>query len=388
MASPKEIAAIVVNGKSFEDWTSVTVSKDYSAPADLFTFTATEDTEDMNGLTKLSWANLKLKPGDQCEITLGRKKVTTGAIEARQVSHNARTHGVQLSGRSKLGDIVDSSADVDTGQFKGYRFDAIAKRVLKPYSGITLKMKGDPGEKFPDVNIHYGETVFQFLERLARQRKLHLRGDEDGNLVAGDDDKENEKSVAQLEVGRNILWARGTIRDDFSFQYSKAVGQERGTDEKHGDAVRNLAAKVTNEGVKRYRNLLVIGEEAGDEKQLVDRLARELQEQHATSVDYECGVQGWFKPDGNLWKEGEQVTVKDPLVFANSSGQMDLAVQAVTFTQDSGQGTMTVLSCVILPALRARFPTGPQGEQANPFKPAKMEPKPASDDEKDGEVST
>ena len=124
-------------------------------------------------------------------------------------------HGVTVAGRSKLGDIVDSSVVAKNGEFKNYNYEQIVRSVLKPF-GIKLKLEAQPegGGKLPTVNIQFGETVFQLVERLTRMVNLHLMDDEDGNLVAT---KAQGGSVAELVEGKNIKAANATLSDPQRF---------------------------------------------------------------------------------------------------------------------------------------------------------------------------
>ncbi|MCJ2043232.1 hypothetical protein MKK58_01530, partial [Methylobacterium sp. J-078] len=51
-------------------------------------------------------------------------------------------HAVQVVGYGKAGIITEASIDGGTGQYRGYRLDAIANSVLKPYEPSPVGGRG------------------------------------------------------------------------------------------------------------------------------------------------------------------------------------------------------------------------------------------------------
>jgi prophage tail gpP-like protein len=65
-----------------------------------------------------------------------------------------------------------------------------------------------------------------------------------------------------------------------------------------------------------------------------------------TEVQATITVQGWLYNESRLWTPGDQVFVRSPMAMLNQ----DMKIQNVTFTQDSTNGTETVLD-LVLPGL-------------------------------------
>ena len=66
----------------------------------------------------------------------------------------------------------------------------------------------------------------------------------------------------------------------------------------------------------------------------------ESQQRGAEQLQVTIVVQGWLKPGGGgLWKPGEKVHVKSPMLIVDE--QLDLV--SATFTQDNKSGTRTTL---------------------------------------------
>lgn len=341
MAKIEELAEVRSGGRIFRDWTAVSVIDQFDAWARAFTLALVE----VGPLGKGPVA-LRLKEGDPCQIVLAGKLVIDGFIEVRQVSYDARQFGVCIQGRSSAGDMVDSSVDLPGGQFRGYTLEAIANRVVKPF-GRTFTMKNPPegaNEPFQDVSVQHGETVHEFIERLSRMRNVLITGDEKGNLIGGHPDT---TIVADLQEGVNILSAQAVANDVVVVEKIKAHGQGKGTDERWGQDVSEVAAEATNPGARKGRVQIILAEEPTTQKELQARADQEMRKMAGSRLNVTIVVQGWLKPDGKLWKSGEFLTVKSPMLFPNESGLMRLAVQQVNFAQADGSGTTTTLSLVL-----------------------------------------
>ena len=342
MPKKEEYCEVRAGGRVYRDWTAVSVVDQFDAWARSFALELVEVGDFGKGP-----AAVKLKTGDPCDITLAGKSVIEGGyIEVRQVSYDARRHGIAVQGRSKAGDMVDSSVDVPGGQFRDYTLEAIANRVLKPF-GATFTLKNAPeGAKKPikDVSVQHGETVHEFLERISRKLGVLITGDEKGNLIGGHPDA---KVTADLQEGVNILSAQGATTDLYATHKIKVHGQNKGSDEEYGEAASQIAAEATNPGIRKQRTTILLSEEPGTQKELQQRADMETRKQASTMLNVSIVVAGWTKPNGELWKSGEFLTVKSPMLFPNESGLMRLAVQQVTFTQDSESGTTSTLNLVL-----------------------------------------
>jgi hypothetical protein len=70
--------------------------------------------------------------------------------------------------------------------------------------------------------------------------------------------------------------------------------------------------------------------------EIADRAKNESVWHEGTVIKANITVQGWLKPNGLLWKEGDQVAVDSPMALLN----MGLKIESTTFTQDSNSGTL------------------------------------------------
>lgn len=359
MPLAEEVAEVVVGGMIYRDWTSVQVSIVYDQATRECLLTVAEPSDGRG------WSNLKLRPGDPCEVKLAGIRVIRGFIVKRQAAFNAQQHGVQFVIASKSFDMVDTSVTGKSGQYKGYTFEQIAKSVVQPF-GLKFRMENPPASasrKFPDVQVFPGESPWALIERLARMRNVHLVSDADGNLVGGA--AKGGKPIATLEEGRNLLYGRCLLDDATVFSQIEAVGQGKGGDDRWGKAVSQLKERVENKAMQRHRPLKIIAEEPVDKDDLKDRANREKAEQIYTSVDVSVTVQGWLQDNGKLWDVGPSVEVYSPLLFPDD--RMTLVIKAVTFAQSNEGGTTTTIDLCLPQALGARSSAPNTGTDGNLF---------------------
>ena len=332
----EETATVVVQGRRFDDWESVFVQHRWAEPFPIFRFTAAERDPIPN-----LWEKLQFKPGDECAIYLGGHLAISGVILLRQTSYDANAHGVMLQGvgttwYAARGSIIDKD-----GNYDDHTFEKAATRAIKPF-GVGLKIIGKlDATPFKKLQVEPGETLWNFLERIARPRGVVMGSDHQGNfLLIGD---HGYPISAQLQEGHNILRCQCTISKEAMFSDYIVRGQTAGGDEKQGrDASEQEAlAKGT---AKRYSPLLTPAEQpVWNQAEMAARAKNESVWHEGTEVRASITVQGWFMPGGGgLWRTGDNISVYSPMAMLN----MGLKIETATFTQDDKGGTTTQLELV------------------------------------------
>lgn len=347
------LVEIIVNGMSYRGWTDVTATAALDEAARSFSVSITEQSplDEAGGF--MGWP---VMPGDDVEVKLGGQKVITGYVDSRQASYSFTEHGVQVSGRSKTADAIDSSADQPRGEFKNVRLDALAK-TLCAETGLTVTVEGDAGKPFPVVRIQPGETAFEVIDRLARMRGLTVTDDEEGGLILSDGEGKGEP--IRLVEGDNILTGTATLRADQKYSKVKVKGQRpRASDDDEeadgetadGDYWDDIEAEAEDKTVKRKRTLIIQAEEPGDEDAVKERADREVAKRKAETI--ECGVTvvGFFSSPGKLWKPGDRAHVISPMLHLDRT----LVVKSVTWKQSFNDGSKTELTLTIPEAVEKK----------------------------------
>lgn len=372
MPNADEVAQITAGGSDYKDWKSVMVRRDYGNAVSIFSFSAAEP-----GPFGEGWTSLRLKPGDEVTVSLAGVQVIKGNITTRDASYDAQGHDLVVQGKSSTMDLVDSSVAVKPGTFSGQTFEQAAKGVMSPHpSSLIIKNPPDIASKpFKSLTIQYGETVFGFIERMARMRGFILTDDEQGNLVASQTDP-NAAPVAELQEGGNIKSAHGRLDDQNAWNKLSITGQNVGDD--HNWPPRDYSATVENPNARPNRIRTGLAEHPGDAEDMQQRANYEAARCLWPVVQCTIVVQGWKRSDGKLWDVTDNVSVYSPMLFPNEDGRMTLGIQSVVYAQDSENGTTTTLELVLPQALTTvanpHVATDNQGNFIDNPKPSTAQP--------------
>ncbi len=336
------IVSLLIGGSRYSGWSSVEITASLKETAAQFTLSVSERTGSDAG-----WKSWQIRPGDACQIYYEDRLVLTGFVDARNPSFTAGSHGVQIQGRSKTGDLCDSSAIHPGGEMKNVKLDTIARTLIDRFN-IDVEAKGDMGDVFENFRLEQGETVHESLDRYARQRGIIVTSNEKGNLVLTDGPPESDPLY--LIEGDNILEGNATIRADKRHSDYRVKGQTIGTDQAHGKLSAGVTALTQDTGVKRYRPLVVVGEGSTSKKSAAGRADWEATSRAGESLNANITVVDWLNENDELWAPGQKVFVKSPMLGLDKV----MVVQARTLTQDNDSGTLARLELVPGEALSSK----------------------------------
>jgi len=314
---------LLAGGRSYAGWKSMSLQRSMEACTSQFRLGVSErwDGQDVARA---------IKPTQRCEVQIGGETVVTGYVDEVELSIDASTHAVEVTGRDAAADLVDCSAIRKAGQWRGRRIEQIAAELAAPF-GVAVRADVDTGKPLTSFALQEGETVFDAMDRAARIRALLLVSDGKGGLVitrAG-----TTRAATPLVLGDNILSAR--VRQDMRDRHSVYIikGQAAGTDFFNSTAVSQIAARATDAGVPRYRPLIITGDAPDLAATLQQRAIWEANVRAARSTRVEVVVRGW-RHSGGLWTPNTLVHVAAPTLRLDD----DLLITAVEFelTEDGG----------------------------------------------------
>lgn len=300
----------------------------------------------------------RLKPRDKVDILLaGQPAITGGVIKIRQSASDAHRHGVQVIGWSKAGPAGEVSINTKNTQFQNQSITQIANKVLSD-SGIGVKFRLDNAPSganapFKNAIVHQGETPWDMIQRLARQRTLWLKIALNGDIVGGDG---NPGGGAVLAEGVNIESISVYLEDPWA-EAVLVKSQTAGSDEMWGRTASEISAKAGIPNGDPGKVVIVHAEDADRPKDAQMRADMEARAINAMTLRVTVMHRGWLKPGAKaLWELQEAVTVRSPDHFPFAGGQMTLRVWAVTMSQDNSRGTITQVELVNEAAFSQRFP--------------------------------
>jgi len=323
-----DAVTLIVDGQVYAGWEEVSISKEINSLASSFSLNLTDRWRPQQTV-------VSFKVGDTCEIYIGKKSVLSGYIDtfSRSISANSRT--MQVSGRSKSGDLVDCSYDGKT-EFKNSTMKSITEKIISPF-GITASFLSDGGS-FPKIDIKQGESIAEIIDRMARQKGLLVYASEDGGIVFSK--RGSERSSNEIIQGVNLL--TGSVSHDMKNRFStyKVKGQTSGTVGTAENATKNTASS-TDEGIERYRPMVIIAENSVNQAGALNRANYESSYRAAKGSSYSVSVQGWFQENGDLWDINKTTALKSSFL----GYQGDLLINSVTYSKGSN-GTICSMELI------------------------------------------
>lgn len=329
-------AELRIGANRYEGWTEISVTHSIEQAASGFELSLTDR-------WAINQTPRQVHPDDACLLSLNGQPLINGFIDAARPDYDARQRRLRVSGRAKTCDLVDCSLPIEGGQFKGQSLVQLAKAFGAPFGIEVINTVAEANQPVGgDWQVEPGETGFESLERAARFARCLLTCDPAGRLVitrAGSD-----VLPVHLRQGELILEAEGSYdhRDRFSEYRIMGDATSGGDfDALDGEAVTQNLGQARDPGVRRYRPLVLIGEDNLDNHKAGLRADWEMRRRRARAQTVEVTVQGWNLPDSTrLWPINHQVPVTCP--WLGLSNQL-LLITAVTFTQND-QGTRSRLS--------------------------------------------
>lgn len=320
-------ALLKINGKLYGGWTSLEVQRSVDHIAGSFTFTAAE-------LWSGKSAVRNIPPGAACSVVMGDATVITGYVDGVDVSYDAQSHHVTVTGRDAAGDLVDSSAVHTSGYWNDQTMDKIVADLIQPH-GIKMSVSADVGRPFLSWQITRGETVWENIERMARQRGVLVRSDGLGGIVL--EQPSTQRVGTALVRGKNIKAAQSANNVAQRFRTYVVIGQAELLDPESYDAAIASNASATDSVIRPNRVLIIPAEEAFDTATYQKRAQWEAATHYGRGLNLAITVRGWSHKDG-LWEPDCMVRVDDDFLDIHDW----LYICSVTYRL-SENGTTSVL---------------------------------------------
>jgi prophage tail gpP-like protein len=246
-----------------------------------------------------------IEAGDPVTLRVGDEDLIVGYVDQTRVSYDAMRRSFQVSGFSRIVDVLDCSAIARARRFRDQTIFEIASQLLDGYE-IAIIDRARADEPIAVHAIQEGESIAECLGRAARLRGVVLT-DEAGDLSitrVG-----HATTATMVERGRNVL--RGDRTYSWRQRYSeyRFRGQTRATDEMYGIQASQLGQTIEDRAVTRQRRLVVHAH--GPRREDIGRraiLERNMRAGRAERLDYE--VSGWSNAEG-LWRPNTLVRVVD-----------------------------------------------------------------------------
>lgn len=267
----------------------------------------------------------------------GGDLLLTGHVEKRSPALRSSEQELPIAGRSKTGDLVDSSAEHATGEFEGKTPQTIIGELTQGY-GVAVETETSPAAR-PLFRMRPGETVFAAAERIGRAAGFAVGDTPEGNLKlakAG-----TKRHAGNLTEGLNILDA-SAVHDD-SKKFSKVKVRAQAPDG-YGDDDLKIEAEAEDDTLKRKRVKIIVPPELIRKQDARERAKWHRDRASGEGLTCEVTVPGWRDEVGKIWTPGLLVFTELPSLDV----VQDMLIKKVRLSQsdESSGGTQAVLSLV------------------------------------------
>jgi prophage tail gpP-like protein len=377
-----DLVTLEVDGLTFEGWKSVKVTQSIKQGAIAFGLQVTEKWY----VRSEAW---RIQPGAAARLLIDGILVCTGFVDAPEFEIDDQDHSVNISGRSRACDLVDSSTVVPGGNFRGADALSIISAIVQPYGiavhvddpedaptrvanarfgksgGASLHKVGKklgPGKsRIGNFEINQGEKAYETIQRLCKLSGLLVFSRPDGDIQiarAGQD-----RYSFQLPTVRH---AQATF--DWSKRFSEYIGKGQQSDPHFGNAgaaavvwtnaehaayVKKAQAHLapsasvtdpqiatytspTGKQTTRYRPCIVRPEGPTDHAATLERTKWQMARDYGESINLKVKVRGFHAPDGTLWQVNRLIHVTDERLNLDH----ELLIVSVEFNKGA-DGTLT-----------------------------------------------
>jgi len=336
-----------VGGHRYEGFTSISVFRSIETISGSFSFAA----------TTAAGSVFPIKAGNSCSVFVDNNQVINGYIDSVDISYDSATHTISIRGRDKTCDLVDSSL-VGVKEFNGMGLVDIIKKVLSDNnmdntsvvdeSGASLK----PFTGLDPASSPVSQTLFEFLEGLARKRQVLLSTDGKGNIVLSRSGSTSSSTILQNKIDGNMNNIKSAIASyDFTGRFYKYILQSGQSVQAFSleadigyDTATSQDGEVLDENIRKSRISEVISENPDSSTNLKELATWTKNLSAARSMEYSCVVQGYYSDKGDtvLWQPNMLVEIADDFADINAT----LLIKSVEYNLSLDAGSTTTISFV------------------------------------------
>lgn len=263
----------------------------------------------------------------------------TGHVEKRSPALRASEAELPIAGRSKTGDLVDSSAEAKTGEWTDKKADEVFKDLA---DGYDITIESDFAHKPKTVfRVRPGETINAAFDRWARSEGFTVTDTPKGNvkLTSAKNARRHAGAIVEGVTTWPKLLDASAVFDD-SKKFSKVKIKAQAPDGYGADAL-EIEAEADDETIRRKRLRVVTPPELIRKEDSRERARWHRDRAAGQGTTCEVQLLGWRDEKQQFWTPGWLVTVEIPSLDL----VQDMLIKKVSFEQ-SDEGTVSKLSLV------------------------------------------
>lgn len=336
-----ETITVVAGGGVFTFWNDVSI--EYGAEQAVRTCSLE--------VTDPGFGAWPLMPGTEVQVFATGTPLITGYVRDFDPGHDGDSWSGRVSIVSRTVDAVECSIDHPTGHVE----KADLLEIAQTFDMLGIGFESDESfEKEPSWQVIPGESVWETVERLARQRGVLVYDTEEGKLKLATKPDGRHSGGLGIGNGGNIVRARAKLTEKDRHSPVKVRGQS--TIGSGDDSLRS-EAEAEDAGLSRERPKILVNEGEVTADRLKTRAEWQVRRAAGRSVSADVTVAGWRDLGGTIWTSNRLVHLADPRIYL----EQDMVISRVRLSQragDGGEGTTATLTLLDPRALGGEDPKG------------------------------
>ena len=357
-----------VNGLSYGQWTDIKVNRSLDNFPAQFSFTAAFNIAENK--------SFPIKEGDKCTVFADGKQIINGFVEVIEGEYSMGSHSINIRGRSRTCDLVDSTVAADINITMPASLKSVINQILQKsgFTDIAVNIISEAQPKdfttADKVVASVGDSVISVIDKYCRKRQLYITDDFNGDLVLFSGS--TGKFKAQLQTAGNDLdnIKSARVRRDSSKRFNKYTvhSQQNLTtvdpfsDVSPNDTVGGLDSSAMDIDVRAQRRLNIIAESPSNSDECKQRANWQANINRARAFSYSATVEGHETGYGETYDTNYLVGVLDIVHDVRT----DLLINSIDYSFDLQNGSVTDIGMVPRDAYTSE-PSQPADQKSEVF---------------------
>lgn len=322
-SNDEDEVSITIEGAPFRFFESVTIQRVFDG-IDSASFTAPFDPDD-----PAQRENFRPFSYKRVTVSVGGVRQFTGAMVGVSPDSQVSRRTVTITAYALAGVLQDCTAPASSYpiEFNNLKLDGIAGTLLKPF-GLTATFESDPGPVFDRVAAKPGQTLWNFLMPLSKQRNLVMGNDQAGNLVFRQSNVAQKPSAILIEGQPPLNGVSATF--EHQKYYSSITGivpmlvglagpQHTVPNTQLSGKLRPFTFTIAN----------------ADDAEAEEAVNAKIGYMFGQMASYNAEVIGWRTEEGKLWSVGDVISLRSKSAMIYEA--FNFIIRGVTFSRTGAQ---------------------------------------------------
>lgn len=349
----------------------ITLNKEDKTYSNFLSFNISKDLENASGSFKFeaSVSDLETFPfkvGDAIQVAIDGENFITGFIDIMSPEGSRGNHIINIEGRDKISDLIDSQIQAIAIKAPITMVDLISKvcklvgyQVVsskKPYLGknndneISIINNYGDIEIFKErIDLRNGESGWNLIQKYAEKRQLVITCNGDGNIVINKIGSEKAVTILKNiknEENNNIKNTNFSINVTNRFHNYIVKSNNTKSPESENDGYQ--VGFAYDRSIRKTRTLLMIAQVQMTSGDCQKKAEWEANIRKADSIKYCVEIFGFRQnlkdkiSENPLWNINQLVYVKDSFAGIND----EMLIKSINYSKTKDKGSVTKIELI------------------------------------------